>query len=461
MRRVERLLIHCSSSTVSGHTVRQIIGFKNQAIYKRCIRELSRNGIRPVKSIRRSRVISCLLDGRRTEQLQSLKNHPHVKYVEPDFKISSHRIAPPSSEASLAVRSKQCKPSIQNSASLGIKGRTAARNLPAAKAVPVLSRPSRPLLLPPKFSNSATIRKEITWNIARIQAPDVWSSTSGEGVKIAIIDTGIAAHPDLHIAGGINTVDGSSYQDDNGHGTHVAGTAAALGTNGNITGTAPKAELYAVKALDADGSGYVSDIIAGIDWCIKNKIQIINMSLGLQGSSSTALRDAIKRASKQGIVIVASAGNSGPRSGGIDEPASYPETIAVAASTISNGIADFSSRGDGIDVAAPGSIIRSTWLRGGYQILSGTSMACPHAAGSAALILAKEPHLTPSQVAERLRSSARSLTGFAAQSQGSGLLQIADALQAGNSGTAARYKRILQRRSRIRRSSKSRMPRTR
>lgn len=434
MKRVERLLIHCSGSAVSGYAERQIIGFKNQAVYKRCMRELSKNGIRPVKSIRRSRVISCLLDGRRSAQLQSLRNHPHIKYVEPDFKISSHGIMPPSAKTSLPPKARRCKTSAAKASS---------KRLP------------RPLLLPPILANSAAIDKGITWNIARIQAPDAWQSSCGEGVKIAIIDTGIASHPDLHIAGGVNTIDGSSYQDDNGHGTHVAGTAAALGTNGNISGTAPKASLYAVKALDGDGAGYVSDIIAGIDWCIRNKIKIINMSLGLQGSSSAALREAIQRANKQGIVIVASAGNSGPKSGGIDEPASYPETIAVAASTIANGIADFSSRGDGIDIAAPGSIIRSTWLRGGYQVLSGTSMACPHAAGSAALILAKEPNLTPAQVAQRLRSAARLLTGFAAQSQGSGLLQVADALQSRSSAAAARHKRIIQRRIARRRAGRT------
>ncbi|MBW7473521.1 S8 family peptidase [Paenibacillus oenotherae] len=436
MKRVERLLLHCSSGTVSGqHTVRQIIGFKTQSNYKRCIKELSRHGIKPVKSIRQSRVISCLLDGRRTEQLQSLKNHPHVKYVEPDLKISSHGLSPAFIAPPSAAKAK----------------RTNSRPLHCTAATSTYNRASRPLLLPPIFSNSATISKEITWNINRIQAPDVWASTCGEGVGIAIIDTGIASHPDLQIAGGVNTIDGSSYQDDNGHGTHVAGTAAALGTNGNIAGTAPKASLYAVKALDADGAGYVSDIIAGIDWCIKKKIKVINMSLGLQNATSAALRDAVQRAYKQGIVIVASAGNSGPNSGTIDEPASYSETIAVAASTIANGIADFSSRGSGIDIAAPGSIIRSTWLKNGYQVLSGTSMACPHAAGSAALILAKEPNLTPAQVAERLRSSALTLPGYVAQSQGSGLLQIADAMSKKNTNAAARRKRILQRRAGSRR----------
>jgi minor extracellular protease Epr len=275
----------------------------------------------------------------------------------------------------------------------------------------------------------------VTWNVCRVQAPKVWPQSRGSDIGIGIIDTGIARHPDLHIAGGINTVGGSSYHDDNGHGTHVAGIAAALGTNGRIPGVAPRAKLYAVKALNANGEGFVSGIIKGIDWCIQKRIPVINMSVGISGGSSRALREAIQRARDNGIVVVASAGNNGDSGSGIDEPASFPETIAVAASTQGNGVASFSSRGNGIDVTAPGADIKSTWVGGGYKRMSGTSMASPHVAGGAALLLAKQPGMRPSEVSRRLKSSARRLSGFSSRSQGSGLIQLAGAIQAGGSAT--------------------------
>ena len=414
MPKLERLLRSCSLSSASGHSMRRLIGLKHRSHFKRCIRDLSKHGIKPVKSIPGSHVICCHVDKRRMKQLHSLINHPSVKYVEPDFKISAHGLGAVSPSPRRHVQSacSKCKP-------------------PKPAAVPKgrLSKSSKPLLKKNVFKPLAACPAGVTWNICRVQAPQVWPVTRGKGVGIGIIDTGIARHPDLRVSGGVNTIGGSSFLDDNGHGTHVAGIAAALGTNHQIPGVAPKAKLYAVKALDADGNGFVSDIIKGIDWCIAHKIPVINMSLGLQGTTSEALREAVRRARRHGIVVVASAGNSGPNSGGIDEPASYPETIAVAASTITDKVAPYSSRGKGISLTAPGSDIRSTWLHNGYNILSGTSMASPHVAGGVALLLAKEPSLKPSQVSRRLRSSARKLPGFSSASQGSGLLQTARAIK--------------------------------
>ncbi|MCF2937539.1 S8 family peptidase [Paenibacillus alkaliterrae] len=280
-----------------------------------------------------------------------------------------------------------------------------------SRSLPLITRATAPAL--------------ITWNINRIKAPKAWKTTRGHGIKIAVIDTGIANHPNLKIAGGINTIDGGSFADDNGHGTHVAGIVSAAGIPGKIIGTAPEAALYAVKALDRNGNGYVSDIIEGIDWCIRKKMKVINMSLGLLGSeSSESLHAAVKRAAKQGIVIVASAGNSGSTSGKIDEPASFAETIAVAASNRSNQIADFSSRGKGISITAPGKKIWSTWLGGTYSVQSGTSMAAPHVAGGAALLMAGKAGLSPLAVKTRLRRSAIKLKGYGTRSQGSGLMQL-------------------------------------
>jgi len=124
---------------------------------------------------------------------------------------------------------------------------------------------------------------EIPWGINRINAPKVWTKNQGEGIKVGIIDTGVyTAHADLagRIAGGFNAIKpGASPEDDNGHGTHVAGTIAANLDSKGVVGVAPKAALYAVKVLDADGGGTDSDVIAGIDWCIKNKIQISKMQI--------------------------------------------------------------------------------------------------------------------------------------------------------------------------------------
>ncbi|WP_169507501.1 S8 family peptidase [Paenibacillus harenae] len=271
----------------------------------------------------------------------------------------------------------------------------------------------------------ATAPALIAWNVDRIKAPAAWKTTRGKSIKVAVIDTGIAKHSDLLIAGGVNTINNGSYADDNGHGTHVAGILASIGASGKIAGTAPEVELFAVKALDRDGEGYLSDIVEGIDWCIQNKMQVINMSFGLLSSEGSGiLRNAVKRAFKKGIIIVASAGNSGSSSGKIDEPASFPETISVAASTRSDQIAGFSSRGKGISITAPGENISSTWLNGKYRTVSGTSMASPHIAGGAALLLAGKPGLSPAAVKSKLQQRAKTLNGYNIRSQGSGLLQL-------------------------------------
>ncbi len=155
----------------------------------------------------------------------------------------------------------------------------------------------------------------LPWGIDRIDAELAWSVSSGVGVKVAVIDTGIdLTHPDLatNIKGGINTISPlKSPNDDNGHGTHVAGTIAGIDNGIGVIGVAPGASLYAVKVLGKSGSGWISDIIEGIDWCIANDIDVINMSLG-SSSDVQSFHDAIIAAYNSGIVIVAAAGNSGP-----------------------------------------------------------------------------------------------------------------------------------------------------
>lgn len=226
------------------------------------------------------------------------------------------------------------------------------------------------------------------WGVDRVDAEMVWpSGNEADPVKVAIVDTGISAdHPDLkaNLQGGYNAIDPSkSWNDDNGHGSHVAGTVAALNNAIGVVGVAPLADLYAVKVLNRRGSGFLSDVIEGIQWSVANGMRVVNMSLGTS-SDVQSFHDAVIAAYNAGVVVVAAAGNSGSAVG---YPAAYPEVIAVSATDSNNNLASFSSRGPEVDLAAPGVSVYSTYKGTGYATMSGTSMAAPHVTGSAALVL--------------------------------------------------------------------------
>ncbi len=227
--------------------------------------------------------------------------------------------------------------------------------------------------------------KEIPWGVRRVNAYNAWSFTTGKGVNVAVLDTGVDyTHPDLKAVykGGFNVIESTKPPlDDHGHGTHVAGTIAAVKDLKGVVGVAPEVNLYAVKVLDANGSGKYSWIVSGIEWAVNNKMKVINMSLGSRYPSD-AIKLAVEQAYKAGIVIVCAAGNDG---GAVNYPAAYPQAIAVSASDSSDKIASFSSRGKEIAFIAPGVSVYSTYKGGGYKTLSGTSMASPHVAGLAAL----------------------------------------------------------------------------
>jgi len=207
-------------------------------------------------------------------------------------------------------------------------------------------------------------------------SPD--SDNTGNGIKVAVIDTGIDVdYPDLmaNIKGGYNaTSKKKSYDDDNGHGTHVAGIIAAVDNEMGVIGVAPEADLYAIKALDAYGDGYVSDIVEGIEWCIENDIDIINMSLGM-ANDSVLLNEAVQDAYSAGILMVVAAGNN--YGGDCEIPAAYDEVIAVGAIKTDGSIADFSAI-NGVDAWAPGVDVYSTYINDIYIDFDGTSMAAPH-----------------------------------------------------------------------------------
>jgi thermitase len=226
------------------------------------------------------------------------------------------------------------------------------------------------------------------WGMVKIQAPQAWEVTTGSPtINIAILDTGVDQdHPDLagKLIGNINFSNSATVDDVYGHGTHVAGIAAAMTDNAiGVAGLGYTATIMNVKVLSDVGAGAYSWIASGIIWATDNGADVINMSLG-GPSDSSALEDAINYAWSKGVVVVAAAGNNGDSTPMY--PAYYTNCMAVAATDSLDRLAGWSNYGDWVDVAAPGVSIVSTINNGGYGIMSGTSMASPHVAGLAALV---------------------------------------------------------------------------
>jgi thermitase len=226
------------------------------------------------------------------------------------------------------------------------------------------------------------------WGMVKIQAPEAWDVTTGSsGISIAILDTGVDLdHPDLanNLISNINFSDSATTDDVYGHGTHVAGIAAAVTNNSiGVAGVGYRCTIMNVKVLSDTGAGAYSWIASGIIWAADNGAEIINLSLGGSSSSST-LEEAINYVWSKGVVVVAAAGNSGDATPFY--PAYYTNCIAVAATDANDARASWSNYGDWVDVAAPGASIYSTLKDNGYGYKSGTSMASPHVAGLAALV---------------------------------------------------------------------------
>lgn len=265
---------------------------------------------------------------------------------------------------------------------------------------------------------------ELPWGIKRVNAAGAWPRVTGKGVKVVVIDTGIDyTHPELapNYKGGWNAVTMTGDpMDDQGHGTHVSGTVAAARDGVGVAGVAPNAELYGVKVLDKYGSGQYSWIVAGIEWAVENKMQVINMSLGGR-SGTAALAEVMKVAHQAGIAIVCAAGND---SGAVNFPARYPEAIAVSASDSSDKLAYFSSKGPELSVIAPGVSVYSTKKGGGYTSMSGTSMASPHVAGLAALAV-EAGNNGAEAVRSALKGAATQLPTVDPGHQGAGMVDAA------------------------------------
>jgi serine protease AprX len=295
-----------------------------------------------------------------------------------------------------------------------------------------------------------------------VQSPQLWEQgVTGRGIVVAVLDTGIYDHPDLYgrIVGFKDFVKNKTNPyDDNGHGTHVAGD---IGSNGSQSGNsyrapAPEASLVGVKVLDKDGTGRLSTVIEGIQWCIDNKeslgIRILSMSLGSTAIESYAddpVCQAVEKAWVNGLVVCVAAGNDGPQLKTITSPGIDPLVITVGAAddmdTVTpedNQAAWFSSRGPTIDglikpdllapgvnivsLRSPGSTLdkqnKKTRIDNWYIPLSGTSMATPVCAGVVAQLLQRDGSLTPDQVKKRLMVNACKLENLDSNTQGAGVI---------------------------------------
>ncbi|WP_033439556.1 S8 family peptidase [Saccharothrix sp. NRRL B-16314] len=305
-----------------------------------------------------------------------------------------------------------------------------------ATAAARLARDPRVVLVQPDGVASTTAQTTPT-GVNRVDA-ELSATAAIDGtdqrvaVDVAVIDTGVDLdHPDLnvHTAGAKNCSSGRSADDGNGHGTHVAGTIGALDNGDGVVGVAPGARIWPVRVLNNQGSGTWSDIICGIDYVTAHadEIEVANMSLGGSGSDSAcgsnkdALHEAICRSVAAGVTYVVAAGNSAADSATF-VPAAYDEVITVSALADFNGLAgggaaatcrtdvddtfaDFSNYGADVDLIAPGVCVLSTWKGGGYNTISGTSMASPHVAGGAALYVATHATASPDTVKSALRAA--------------------------------------------------------
>ncbi len=253
----------------------------------------------------------------------------------------------------------------------------------SAKNVSALRKDSHVLRVEPDQQISVQ-----SWNVERVGAPAVWNTTGGEGVRVAVLDTGA-----LNASGGYNVlVNSSNYADTDGHGTAVLGV---------VRDVAPNASVYAVKIMNSS-TGRLSDALAGLQWAVDHNMSIVTMSFGF-ADYSPIFRDAVEAAARDGVLLVAAAGNSGAPD--LEYPAGYSSVVGVGATDQSDLLAHFSDHGLETEFVAPGVNVSTDGLSGPV-VVNGTSVAAPHVAGVAALLLAENTSLNASGVRSLLRQKA-------------------------------------------------------
>ncbi|MEW6524942.1 MAG: S8 family peptidase [Bacillota bacterium] len=309
----------------------------------------------------------------------------------------------------------------------------ASVTLPARALTPLAHDPETVYVEPVGVAQIAS--QAVPWGVERIGARRVWpGGHAGLGIKVAVLDTGIdPGHRDLGVFGGHSLLAYTrSWHDDHGHGTHVAGTIAALDNNVDVVGVAHRAQLYAVKVLDQGGAGGYDAVAAGIEWAMANGMQVINMSLG-GASDSRALATACANAHQAGILLVAAAGNEGNDAGTGDSilyPAKYPGVVAVGSTGSDGRRSWFSSTGPALELMAPGESIPSTRRGGGTTVFSGTSMACPHVSGAATVVWSANPGLTGREVRAILGDTAEPVGTGDPNQYGKGMVDVVAAVRA-------------------------------
>ena len=333
---IATILAFFAFSAVAGAADKKvIIGFKKEArtTEEHKIQKLHRTGGHLKRHHKMINAISAQIP---EEEIEKLKRDPAIAYVEPDITVGLTE--------------------------------------------PLITTP-----LSQEYSDS--------WGVTKIGGTTAAAAgLTGAGIKVAVLDSGIDySHPDLkdNYKGGYNFIYDNNDPFDDGyisHGTHIAGIIGARNNGTGVVGVAPEVSLYAVKVLGGMVTGDLSDILAGMEWAITNKMDIINMSIGAP-IDSAAFKDACDRAYQAGIILIASSGNT---HGAVEFPAAYDSVIAVSATDQDDTIATFSNYGETIELTAPGVNINSTLRGGSYGIMKGTSQATAHVTGAAAILLSKQ-----------------------------------------------------------------------
>ncbi len=354
-----------------------------------------------------------------------------------------------------------------------LPGQTVAKFLPAGRITVLKTQPGREFGLAQRLRESGFVAgvnlraqafqtagavndplySPYQWHLAHVQSEQVWPTAIGSGAKVAVLDTGLATNGSRDgigcVVAGYDFVNGDNDPvDGDGHGTHVSGTIAqATNNHTGVAGLAYGSCIMPVKVLDDSGSGSFSDIAAGIYWAVDAGANVINMSLGINArfgiTSDPIMNPALDYAYAHDVTVVCASGNDGSRKN-VSYPASYNTTIAVGATDYANQVTRYSNKGTGLDLVAPGGdsadlngdgymdgVLQETFGTGGwgYYFFTGTSMASPHVAAAAAILIGAGSATTPDEVYSALTGSALDLgvPGYDSTS-GYGLLQVFDAL---------------------------------